>query len=113
MENTPDTLVETTSISLANQDGKCHQLSERGAALLSSMKIESESLENSQVVLILLAILEGITTNTISGDVIQLSLYHAMDTVEQLGIDEALFKDVFTRYLEVSKILRSKNPLSF
>ncbi len=113
MENTLVIHAEGTNTSLLNQDGKSRQLSEQAAALLSSMKIESLSLENSETILILMMLLQSITTNTTNGDVVVLSIYRTKDVCEQLGIDESVVREVLNRFLNLSKILRSKNPLAF
>lgn len=112
MENTPGTLVASPNRSLANRDGNSRQLSEQAAALLSEIGIETSSSPNSEAVLILLLLLEGITCNTISGDVIALSVYHAQDRAETLGIDEAVFKETVAKFAKFSEI-RKRNPLAF
>lgn len=111
-ENAQDTPVESTAISLVSQDGNSHQLSERAAALLSAMGIEQPSSRNSEAVLILMMLLEGITSNTISGDVIAMSIYYAKDRCTELGIGEKSFQDTVGRYLRFSEI-RKRNPLAY
>lgn len=113
MENIPGTLVASTTRSLVNQDGSSHQLSDQGAALLSSMRIEGLSYENSQVMLTLLSLLLGITENTTSGDVIALSMYRAKDLSEQLGVSEEIARDTLQKFDAISRRLRSWNPLAF
>jgi hypothetical protein len=112
MEDSPGTLAVLQKTSLVNRDGKAHQLSEQAAALLSEMGIESESSLNSEAILILMLLLEGITSNTISGDVIALSVYHAQDRCEELGISEEVFKTTVTKFTKFSEI-RKRNPLAF
>lgn len=113
MDDTPDTPAGSTTTLSLSPVGNSHQLSAQAAALLSSMKIEPLSSQNSETVLILLAILQGIIENTTNGDVIELSIYRAKDLCAKFGIDEEMFESVVERFLVISKKLRSRNPLAF
>lgn len=113
MANTHGTLVPYTPKSLSNQGGKSLPLSVRDAACLSEILTETPFSENSQTVAILLAILHGITTNTTSGDVIELSIYHAQDICRELQIDEVVFREVVGKFVRFSKKARNWNPLAF
>lgn len=113
MENTQDTPAASTNRSLVSQDGKFPQLSEQAAALLSSMRIENESLKNSETILILLLLLEGITANTTSGDVLALGIYHAKDRCEQLRINEETFKKVINHFKKFSEIRKQTCPFAY
>lgn len=112
MANTQGTLVESTNKSLVSRAGNSRQLSEQAAALLSEMKIDERSSPNSEVLLILMMLLEGITRNTISGDVLALSVYYAEDRCKEIGIDEDVFKETIRRFARFSEV-RKQNPLAY
>lgn len=113
MASNSGTLVASTNKSLVNRDGRPLQRLEADAALLSEMQTEPLFCENSQTILILVALLHGITENTTSGDVIALATYRARDMCLQAGIDEELFRRVVTRFGEYAKKTRAWNPLAF
>jgi TRAP-type mannitol/chloroaromatic compound transport system substrate-binding protein len=77
------------------------------------MLTDKQFCENSQTVLILLAILQGITENTTSGDVIELSIYRAEDMCRAIGVSKDEFKEVVNRFVQFSKQVRGWNPLAF
>ena len=107
------TLVASARKSLANRDGNSVLPSERGAALLSAMKLEGLSSENCQTVIILVSILQGITANTVSGDVIYLGLYRAAKLCQDMGIEQEVFDRVVERYLKLSDNLRKGLPYAY
>lgn len=113
MEVIPATPAVSTTTSLVSRDGNSLQRSERDAALLSEIQIDLQSSENSTVVLILLAILQSITENTTSGDVIYLSICRAKDMCIAAGVSEADFQQVVTKFVKFSKQARSWNPFAF
>jgi hypothetical protein len=113
MDATSDTPAGNTTTLSVNRDGNLSQRSERDAVLLLETQIALQSLENSEIVMILLAILQGITTNTTSGDVIELGIYHAKDMCEAAGISEDKFKEVVGKFAQFSKNCRSWNPLAY
>ena len=63
--------------------------------------------------MILLLILDGITRNTTSGDVIALAIYAAQDRCEELGIDEAIFKDTVAKFVKFSEVRKRTNPFAY
>lgn len=113
MASTDDTHAADTNTSLVSQTGKLSQRSVRDAALLSETLTDLQSSENSETLMILLAILQGITVNTTSGDVLALGVYHAQDICNAAGISEEKFREVVAKFARFSKQARSWNPLSF
>lgn len=75
--------------------------------------IGTQSSENLERLLILVAILEGIIANTTSGDVIQLAFFRAQDRCEALGIDLDTFAEVVTKVGMLGESLRRNNPFAF
>lgn len=110
---TQDTLVESTTTSLVPLDGKSRQLSEQVAACLSSMKIEKQSSESYEQVVVLLTILLGITENTTSGDVLALGIYKAQDLCDEMGVDPTVFKETVGRFARFAEQSRKWNPLAY
>ena len=113
MDDNPGSRAESIKTSLANPDGNLSRPLERGAVLLLETQIALQSLETSQTVAILLAMLHGIVTNTTSGDVIELGVYHAKDICQQAGIPESSFEEVAKKFAAYSKAARSWNPLAY
>lgn len=60
-----------------------------------------------------MAILQGVTENTTSGDVLALAVYRAQDICLAMGIAEDTFAEVVRRYGEFAKMARKGNPLAF
>lgn len=83
----------------------------RDVAVPCSIRIGCESYESQMVVL--MAILQGITENTVSGDVIALGVYQAKDICRQFGIADEQVNEVISKYLRFSDQIRKKNPLAF
>ncbi len=114
MEQSKDIPAESTTTSLVSRDGKSLQPSGRDVAHRST-QIASESstkLSNSQnQITVLMAILVGITENTLSGDVIALSVYRAKDICHNLGVDEDIFEDTVKRYLKFSADVKARHPM--
>ena len=63
--------------------------------------------------LVLLALLEGLSFNVLSGDVWFLSMLAALDiAVKKYGIKEDVAHGILTKALEVAKIKGKSNPMS-
>ena len=60
---------------------------------------------------VLMAILIGITGNTLNPDVIKLAIYQAKDICRRLGIDEAVFEDTVKRYQQFAADVKAHHPL--
>lgn len=76
-----------------------------------SIRLGTQSYENPAFVL--MAILQGLTENTTSGDVIALAVFRAKDLCRQFGISEDEFNDIIDQYLNFADHVRKKNPLAF
>lgn len=113
MANTKDILVASTTELSVNPDVNSRQLSERVAALLSLTQTEKPSSEILEVVAVLMLILEGITINTTSNDVLWLALNGAKIKAKKLGINPELVDEVIHKFDKFSKSVRSSNPLNF
>lgn len=105
------TLVASTTKSLVSRDGNSRQPSVRDVAALL-MATEPPSSETSERVVILAAILQGITENTMSGDIISLGVYRAESLCQQWGVSPGIFQDTVKRFLSFSEVVRKANPLS-
>jgi hypothetical protein len=109
-EHTPGTLVESPTTSLASPQVKSRQLSEPDVVALSTQIAEQLS-ENSEAVIVLMTILQGITENTLNPDVLALAIYRAKDMCVSLGVDEDTFEDTVQQYLRFAQTTRARNPL--
>lgn len=109
-EPIPGTLAARPKKSLASPQAKSRQLSEVDVAALSTQIAEQLS-ENSEAVIVLLTILQGITENTLNPDVFALSIYRAKEMCLSLGVDEDTFEDTVQTYLRFAEITRARNPL--
>jgi hypothetical protein len=107
----PGTPVVNTTKSLVSRDGKRHQPSAQVVVHRSLTQTAKPSLENS--IVILMAILQGITENTISGDVMALAMYRAGDLCAGMGITRDEFNSVMTRFNEFQRNARKGKPLAF
>jgi hypothetical protein len=67
------------------------------AVALYSTLFGRPSSENCETILILMAILQGVTENTTSGDVLALGVYRAQDICSAMGIAEDTFMEVVHR----------------
>lgn len=65
-----------------------------------------------EAVTVLTAMLIGLLKNTLSGDVIALSMYSAKDMSKEAGVSEAEFKRVHEVIVKKWAELKSQNPLS-
>lgn len=108
-----DTLVESTGTSLKNRDGNCLQPLERGVVPAYSIQTEQESSLKSDEMVVLLSLLEGLTANTLSRDVVELAVYRAKDTCDLLGVDANLAEKLMKSYLRIAKQIRSKNQMAW
>lgn len=113
MDDTNDTPAELPVILSNSMVGKSHQLSEQAAALLSSMKIETQSSEISETILILLLQLQNITARTTSSDKLWLSTDDTARQCLNLGIDGEKIIEVLNRFNTFSNNIRKNNPFSF
>jgi hypothetical protein len=63
--------------------------------------------------LVLLALLEGLSFNVLSGDVWFLSMLAALDiAVKKYGIEEDVARDILNKALEVAQRKGKSNPMS-
>lgn len=63
--------------------------------------------------LVLLALLEGLSFNVLSGDVWFLSMLAALDiAVKKYGVEEDVARDILTKALEVAQRKGKSNPMS-
>jgi hypothetical protein len=113
MERLLATPVASTTTLLPNQTGKLPQHLEQAVVPLSSILKDKQFSENSETVVILMAILQGITKNTTSGDVIALAIYNAIDVCDALGIDSEVVERTIKRFFDFQKEVRKNNPLAF
>lgn len=65
-----------------------------------------------ETVKVLVAMLHGLFYNTLSGDVMFLSLLQAKDTAMESGVSEAEFERVAGLVMKNWKLNRDRNPLS-
>ena len=111
--NTPDMDAESTTTSLSNQDTKSVQPLERDVAVPYSTLIENQSSEKmQQTLVILMSLLQGLTENIMSGDVVTLSCYRAADISAKAGIPPEQIEDTLHKFMEAAKQNRSRNPMS-
>lgn len=63
--------------------------------------------------LVLLALLEGLSYNVMSGDVWFLSMLAALDiAVKKYGVEEGVARDILSKALEVAQRKGKSNPMS-
>ncbi|MHA2043399.1 MAG: hypothetical protein ACW99G_01320 [Candidatus Thorarchaeota archaeon] len=105
-----DTPAENTKKSLVVQDGNLPQPLEQDV-VAQSTKIDNESFKRSEVI-VLMAILQGITEHTFSPDVGYLGVCRAKQLCELYGIEESVVDDVVDRYHEFAKDSVKNNPIS-
>ena len=80
------------------------QLSE-GDAVLDSTATDSEKL------VVLGAILQGLIENVMSQDVIMLSVYRAQSICDRMGMDSDIFFETVQEFLGVADKARKRNPM--
>lgn len=105
--------VENTTRSLSIQPPCCLQPSTPDAVAPYSTRHGKPSSENSETILILMAILQGVTEYTTSGDVLALAVFRAQAVCSGMGISEDTFTEVVRRYGEFAKVARKGNPFAF
>ncbi len=104
---------ESTEISLVNRDQNSLQHSEQGVVAHFSTLIEQQSLEKTQNdLLILLSFLQGLTENVMSGDVMQLAAFRAIDLCEKAGMNSEEVSNRILLMLNLARKNRNKNPIS-
>lgn len=85
------------------------------ATVKQEIVVESkESIVSSKEgTLVLLALLEGLSFNVLSGDVWFLSMLAALEiAVKKYGIEEAVAQDILNKALEVAQRKGKSNPMS-
>lgn len=112
-ENTPGTPADDTSSLCSSLTGLSPRLSEQAVAPACSTLTERPSCETSDEVLILTAMVAGITAHTTSGDALRLSMYMAEDICFRHGLARELTRPLLLQFLERSKSLRAWNPFAF
>jgi hypothetical protein len=65
-----------------------------------------------QTIIVLTAILHGLFYNTLSGDVMMLSMLSARETARKAGVPETEFNQIGKIVFEEWKRTRNRNPLS-
>lgn len=108
-----DSHAENTTTSLVNPDGNLSQHSERDVVPQLGIQVEQQSLETSEAVLILMALLNGIIKNTVSGDVIEFGVDHAKRVCKEAGISDEKVKEVFAKFSEYHKKARANTPYAY
>jgi len=85
----------------------------QGAACLSSMGIENESLPPHQqaVIHILLLLLDGLSRNVMSADVWALVYHSARAKACEAGIEEKIVDEALDRIAQSQRALRDTNPM--
>ena len=113
MASTSDSLVVSTNTSSHNPAGSSLQHSEQVVARHFSTLKEMRSLEKSKMIVVLSVLLLSLTKNTISGDVMFLSMHSAKNTCLRLGFTEEEFEEMIGNYKELTDPLRASNLLAF
>jgi hypothetical protein len=112
-KNTPGTPADGTTLSCSNPTGLSHQPSALAAAPACSTQIGQPSCETSDAVLILTAMVAGITAYTTSGDALKMAMYTAEDICFRHGLARELTRPLLLQFLEQSRSLRAWNPLAY
>ena len=107
--NRSGTLVPTTQKSLALQDGRLARLLGRDVAAQSTPL--DETFYEEQMV-ILLAILTGLSRNVLNPDVMWLSADEAKTYCRKMGMDEGTVTTALNNFLDIAQQARRKNPLN-
>lgn len=71
-----------------------------------------EGSENYEQIVVLMAMLFGLTENTWSGDVMELSIYRAKDICELLDIPEDEVNETLKKFGQFAKAMRNSNPMA-
>ena len=104
---------ESTKTSLVSRDQNLPQPSVQGAVARFSTLIEQQSSEKTQNdFLILLSFLQGLTENVMSGDVMQLAAFRAIDLCEKAGMDSEEVTSRILLMLNLARENRKRNPIS-
>ena len=72
----------------------------------------SENSEQYEQVAVLMAMLYGLTENTWSGDVMELSIYRAKDLCKLLDIPEDEVNETLRKFGQFAKAMRNSNPMA-
>lgn len=113
MANTNGILVASTTTSSRKKAGNTLQPSAQVVAHRFSTLTEMPSSEKSKMIVVLSAMLLGLTSNTISGDVMHLSIAAARRMCIDLGISKEDFDAMIGNYKELTDPLRKAHPLAF
>lgn len=106
-----DTPAQSPQTSLTNRAGSNLPLSEPVAALQCSTQTGTQSSTNSEDVVILLAILRGMSANMLSSDQVWLSCRHALGVCVSLGISEDVAEEKIAAFMKAAKALRNQHPM--
>jgi len=111
-KKTPDSDAESTTRSLSNHSGTSVQRLDRDVPAPFSTLIDEQSSEKMRTnMVILLSLLQGLTENVMSGDLIALSCYRAADICADLGVSQADFDEAINKFLSAAESNRSRNPM--
>lgn len=104
---------ESTKTSLVSRDQNLPQPSVQAAVAHFSTLIEPQSSERMQSdLVILLSLLQGLTENVMSGDVVWLSAHRAINLCVMAGMNEQEVTERLQKFMEVARSNRKKNPIS-
>jgi hypothetical protein len=106
MKDIPGTLVVSQRSLSPSPVGKCLQPSGRDVAAPSETEIDSLSLEN----FVLKSMVEGFVFNTMSSDIILLSLYRAKATCEEAGLNKDEYMPFIQSVMDNFQKTTQKNP---
>jgi len=111
-KKTPDSDAESTTRSLSSHSGTSVQRLDRDVSAPFSTLIDEQSSEKMRTnMVILLSLLQGLTENVMSGDLIALSCYRAADICADLGISQTEFDETIQKFTAAAKANRSRNPM--
>jgi hypothetical protein len=111
-EETRDIVVVSQNTLCSSQDGKSHPLSVRVAALRSAIPPELQSFENSEVIVFLLSLVEGMSREMMSPDKVWFAHSRAEQLCLAVGIDESRFKELQAAIAPAMERCRRSNPIS-
>lgn len=107
MSDIPGTLVASQRSLSHKRVGNSLQPSGRDVAVPSETQIDRLSLEN----FILKSMVEGLIFNTMSKDIILMSMYRAQDTCKESGLNPDEFMPVIQSVMDNFPKTTRKNPL--
>lgn len=107
-----DTPAQSQVTSLTNQAGSNPPHLDLDVVLQCLTQTETRSSPNCEDVVILLAILRGMSSNMLSSDAVWLSCHHAKQLCISLGIDEDAAEQKIAVFMDAAKNLRSQHPMA-